>query len=802
MPNSAMTRVMYHLRQTVQQRNATTATDSHLLACFLANRDEDAFAALVRRHGPMVWGVCRRVVGNQHDAEDAFQATFLILLRKAALITSRELLANWLYGVAQRTALHARTLTLKRRLKERQVPVMPDAEAKFLDRQPDWQSRLDEELSRLPDKYRAVVVLCDLKGKTRKEVARQLSLPEGTVAGRLARARAKLADRLKRHGVTVSSGLLATLLAQSSATACVPAALLRRAVNIVNMASSHGALPVHVVALTNQVLGSMQMTKFKIGTSLLLLALVVSSAGLLGHAAARPAALAAPLAPLQGQAPAGKASGDSAKQPPLPAAAARLQVEHNSPVLSIAWSASGAWIATGTKDGAIHLTDTASGKEMRKIAAGDAVIALAFAPDGKAFVVGQSDGTVSVWATENGQQLSKRKKPINKNAPGELMAFTPDGQAVVTVGLGTFSEFKANLQAGGGMGMGAVNGVLAMAPDGSVGGWVQDGEVVMRAYDPMAQGQGSKQIQRLQIGDMRGLAFAPGGKLLAVGTDDKGVALWDLTTKNKSTMLVGLAKPATKLVFSGDGRALAALAGDGASIRVWDLAKKKTLGEVHPPRGTVSVLALSPDGKLLATAGVDDKVLVVWKVSARELTHKGPPLELSAQELAELWTDLGSPDYEKADDAWRKLGAGGDPAISFLAKKIRAVAVPEVDMKAIDKMVADLDDASHPTREKAAKGLADAGEAAIVPLQRLVEKPPSLEAAKRAETILRKLGEPALTPDRLRALEVIDLLEQLRTPNAIALLQEIERDALVAPLRSAARQALQRLVPQPRKGLE
>jgi RNA polymerase sigma factor (sigma-70 family) len=794
-----MSKVVHHLRQTVHQQNESTWTDSQLLACFIRNRDEDAFATLVRRHGPMVWGVCRRVVCNWQDAEDAFQATFLILLRKAASIASRELLANWLYGVAHRTALHARTVNTKRRLKERQVPVMPEAEAMPHDRQRDWQPWLDEELSRLPDKYRVVVVLCDLEGKTRKEVARQLGLPEGTVAGRLARARAQLAQRLKRHGLAISGGVLATLLAQTSASASVPTPLMLDMLKTVNLAASQQAtLPVQVVALANKVLESMLMTKLKMTTSLLLLlALVLGGAGALGHAvAARSSAITTTMPAPQGQGPTGgKESSGPAKQPPLPPA--RLQIEHNSMVLSLAWSPNGALIASGTKDGTVRITEAASGKEVRKIATGNAVVGISFAPDGKTFAVYQLDGTLSIWDAGNGQQLSVQKVFGNKNPAVDVLAFTPDGQAVVTAGVGRFSEWKPNM-GNAGMGLAAADGLPAMALDGSVGGWVQsDGLVVMRAYDPMALGMASAKLQKLQVGDNHGLAFAPGGKLLAVGTADKGVALWDVPAKKKTTVLTGLAKPAAKLAFSNNGRTLAALAGDGASIRVWDLAKNTTLGQIHSNRGTFGALALSPDGKMLATAGVDDKVLLVWKVSARELTHKGPAVELSAKDLAELWTDLGSADYEKVDNAWRNLGAGGDHAIPFLGQQIRAVAVPPVDIKAIEKWVAELDAESYATREKAAKELSAAGELAIVPLQRLLEKPPSIEAAKRAETILQKVAEPVLTPDRRRALEAITLLEQLGTAKAIALLQEIDRDALVASIRLGARQALQRLTPGP-----
>ena len=155
-----------------------------------ASKDEAAFEALVRRHGPMVLGVCRRVLRNHHDAEDAFQATFLVLVRKAASIVPREMVANWLYGVAYRTALKARSMIARQRVRERQVTEMPEPEAAEPDDcWRDLQPLLDQELSRLPDKYRVPIVLCDLEGKTGKEAARQLGWPEGTVASRLARGR-------------------------------------------------------------------------------------------------------------------------------------------------------------------------------------------------------------------------------------------------------------------------------------------------------------------------------------------------------------------------------------------------------------------------------------------------------------------------------------------------------------------------------------------------------------------------------------------------------------------------------------
>src|ERR1700688_360934 len=146
MVTSQMSEVIPYLRRTVLLRDGAGLTDGQLLEDYISRRDEEALAALVRRHGPMVWGVCRRVLRNHHDAEDAFQATFLVLVRKAASIASRELLANWLYGVAHQTALKARATATKRLATERQLTEIPEQAAAEQDILNDLQSLLDQEL--------------------------------------------------------------------------------------------------------------------------------------------------------------------------------------------------------------------------------------------------------------------------------------------------------------------------------------------------------------------------------------------------------------------------------------------------------------------------------------------------------------------------------------------------------------------------------------------------------------------------------------------------------------------------------
>src|SRR5439155_22325727 len=247
--------VIQHLRRAMLLRDGAGLTDGRLLKDYISRRDETALAALVQRHGPMVWGVCRRVLSNYHDAEDAFQATFLVLVRRAASIASPELLANWLYGVAHQTAMKARATVAKRKIRERQVTEMPEPAVVEQDLWNDLRPLLDQELSRLPDSYRVVIVLCDLEGKTRKEAARHLGLPEGTVGSRLARARVSLVKRLTERGVTLTCGGLAAVLAQNVASAGVPDSVVSSTISAASFfaagsTAATGLVSVKVAALT------------------------------------------------------------------------------------------------------------------------------------------------------------------------------------------------------------------------------------------------------------------------------------------------------------------------------------------------------------------------------------------------------------------------------------------------------------------------------------------------------------------------------------------------------------------------
>lgn len=247
--------------------------DACLLDRFIAYRDEEAFAVIVRRHGALVWGICRRILGNHHDSEDAFQATFLVLAKKAASIKPREMLANWLYGVAYRVSLKARTAVARRGRLEKQMPVMPEPALAPQDPCLNLKPLLDLELARLPDKYRVAVILCDLEGKTGKEVARQLKIPEGTLFTRLRTAREILARRLERHRIALSVAAIEALLSgQSQAT---PSSALVAA----GQAVISGVVSTHVTALSEGTLKAMSLTKIKIAIAVALLSSLIVIGG-------------------------------------------------------------------------------------------------------------------------------------------------------------------------------------------------------------------------------------------------------------------------------------------------------------------------------------------------------------------------------------------------------------------------------------------------------------------------------------------------------------------------------------------
>jgi RNA polymerase sigma factor (sigma-70 family) len=248
--------------------------DRELLDRFVTRRDETAYAALVGRHGPMVLRLCLRVLQNQHDAEDAFQATFFVLSQKAASLLPQRSLSGWLYSVAYRIAQKARIDAARRRKHEGRAAITQAVDPLDQITLREAYAVLDKELARLPDKFRVPLVLCYLEGLTRDEAAQQLGLPASTLKGRLDQARERLRARLAARGLALAGPLVAGIFSEGTASAALPSVLLDSTVDAAMAVAAGGAtasvVPAPVAALAEGVMKAMFMTKLKMATALLL----------------------------------------------------------------------------------------------------------------------------------------------------------------------------------------------------------------------------------------------------------------------------------------------------------------------------------------------------------------------------------------------------------------------------------------------------------------------------------------------------------------------------------------------------
>jgi RNA polymerase sigma factor (sigma-70 family) len=267
------------LRRLINRQGGCALSDSQLLEQYATRGDAASFEVLVWRHGAMVLGLCKRILREEHEAEDAFQATFLVFARKAGSVGRGEAVGCWLYKVAYRVALRLRSTRIKHSageiIEEPLAPEQPD-DATWRDLRPV----LDEEISRLPEKYRAPFVLCYLQGRTNEEAAVELGCPKGTVLSRLARGREWLRDRLTRRGLAPAAVALALNLSSQHASAAVPALLAQSTAGAaIPFAAGTAAevLPAHVAALAEGVIRIMIATKLKIAAAALVALSVLGS---------------------------------------------------------------------------------------------------------------------------------------------------------------------------------------------------------------------------------------------------------------------------------------------------------------------------------------------------------------------------------------------------------------------------------------------------------------------------------------------------------------------------------------------
>jgi len=652
MASKQLTSVLRHVRGLIGMTAAEDLTDGQLLERFCQDCDEASFAVLVRRHGPLVQRVCRRVLNDSHAAEDAFQATFLVLARKAATIRQRSSIAGWLYEVAYHLSLRARGNAARRKIREKEAGEMPRVSED--NDQSELRELLDAELQQLPEKYRTPLVLCYLEGKTNEEAAQQLGWPAGSMSCRLARARELLRERLTGRGVALTPAGMALLLTGSAATAGVAEALVDTAVKAAvpyaaGSALAAGAVSAEAIALAEGAFQTMVTTKLKIAAALLLAGLVGTGARVAIQADAAEQPVAAPSKAADDKAGKTDTYGD-----PLPAGAVMrlgtLRWRHSTPVMFVAYAGDGKEVLTVTFDGTVRVWDQGTGKELRKFggaakpnpdvappnvprpapAEPAAPRPINYAPagiscatlsgDARTLAIGYQDGRIGSWDVATG----KERKAFAWNAPpGDKKPVDPKAMAY----MGPVSSMVLSSDA---------KTVLARCPDN-----------VLRTYD-LAEGKevqkfGTPGANRLPNQEkFFNLLYSPGsfgfsadGKsVIAIGYEVERVKriqnlvlkVWEAGTGKELDPQKGPDGQNARVNFGSiapDGKTAAFFKfGQPPTLILWDLAAGKELRKVETGANMYpNMMNFSGNSKSLALRTQDDSIRVYDVASGKETQH-------------------------------------------------------------------------------------------------------------------------------------------------------------------------------------
>jgi RNA polymerase sigma factor (sigma-70 family) len=561
--------------------------DHELLHRFTTARDELAFRALLRRHAGLVWGVCRRVLAHEQDAEDAFQGTFLVLARKAASVRTTEAVSSWLYGVAHHIASDVRRAQARRRERERhaswRAPEAPVAEAGLR----ELQALLDAEVGRLPPNYRAPFVLCCLDGKSKPEAAVELGLEEGTVSSRLARARALLRQRLSRRGVALPAALTAVALGANAARGGTPVRLL----SAFPADGSAAGLPARVTTLADQAVRAMSLTRLKVLAPLVVaVGALLAGAGVAAHHALAAPQPGEPAAEVKGFADAGAANTRGEEK------TAPLTDLHGDPL----------------PDGAVARVGTL------RFYDGNQFTALTYLPDGKSLVSATLDGSVCLWDAATGKELRRLRAPGESEAVS-VVAVTPDGKTLVAAGhhvpvvriwdVPTGRELRQLPGHGGG------TAAIALSPDGKTLATATSDKVI-HLWDT-ATWQETRQLAG-HTGRVTSVLFSPNGKTLLSGGDEKALRWWDVESGRETHRLAEGLGELTATCLSPDGKTLALVAAR-QTLRFCRAATGEEMSRTKLGGESLWSLSFSPDSQTLACAGLDMAVRFFSPATGREM---------------------------------------------------------------------------------------------------------------------------------------------------------------------------------------